>query len=182
MRFTALRIVQNEFTVRVIPFSTDECAAAPTSGPPLFTWREFHTFRNSLLQVLKDYGSVGPMGEMPILEDWEASESAWEVAESDPDFFVVDDMWNQWSRWNRVEAAPWLVTADLLVDVTQMLSAFPEWCVYFALTEGGLTVFHDRILFEGALFSGASSIDDLSRRGESTKSERNRQPDSGDVA
>jgi len=112
---------------------------------------------------------------MPILENWEASESAWKAAERNPDFFIVDDMWNQWSRWNRVEAAPWLVTADLLDDLTQMLPMFPKWCVYFALTEGGLTVFQDRILYEGALFSGASSIDDLSRRCESTNPERKRQ-------
>ena len=160
--------------VRIIPFSVDECPATPTSGPPLFTWREYYSFRNSLLRVLKRHGTVGRMGEMPILDDWEASEAAWPAAEADPQFFVVDDMWNQWSRWNRVEADPWLVTADLLVDVTQMLPMFPEWCVYFALTEGGLTVFQDRILYEGALFSGASSIDDLSNRCDSTKPEANR--------
>ena len=155
--------------VRVIPFNTDECAAAPESGPPLFTWREYYTFRNALLRVLQRYGTVGPMGEMPILEDWEASESAWLAGTEDPDFFVVGDMWNEWSRWNRVEASPWLTTTSLLVDVTRMLQMFPGWCVYFALTEGGLTVFQDRILYEGPLFAGSSSIDDVGSRCESTR-------------
>jgi hypothetical protein len=100
------------------------------SGPPLFTWREYYALRNSLLRVLNEFGSVGPMGEMPLLD-----------------------------------------TTDLLVDVTRMLTMWPEWCVYFALTEGGLTVFHDRIRYEGALFAGASSIDELGRRCESTKRE-----------
>jgi hypothetical protein len=109
------------------------------------------------------------MGEMPILENWEASESAWKMATANPDFFVVDDMWNQWSRWNRVQASPWRVSTALLVGVTQMLPRFPNWCVYFALVEGGLTVFEDRILFEGALFAGSSSIEELSSRCHSTR-------------
>jgi hypothetical protein len=114
------------------------------------------------------------MGEMPILEDWEASESAWQAAQADPDFFVVADMWNEWSRWSRVEASPWLVTANLLVEVTHTLLAFPQWCVYFALTEGGLTVFQDRILHEGPLFEGSSSIDELGTRCQSTRPEPSR--------
>ena len=55
-------------------------------------WRDFYTFRNSLLRVLQGHGTVGPMGEMPIREDWKASESAWQPAEADPEFFVVADM------------------------------------------------------------------------------------------
>jgi hypothetical protein len=108
------------------------------------------------------------MGEMPLLSDWESSEAKWQSETPEPDFFVVDDMWNEWSRWNRVEASPWHVNATLLADLVRMVQDFPGWCVYLALSEGGLTVFGDRILFEGALFAGADSIDDLGTRCETT--------------
>jgi hypothetical protein len=49
-----------------------------------------------------------------------------------------------------------------------MVQDFPGWCVYLALHEGGLTVFGDRILFEGTLFAGADSIDGLGTRCETT--------------
>src|SRR6266540_5394597 len=45
--------------IRVVPFSKDEYPAAPTSGPPLFTWREYYRFRNALLGVLRAYGTSG---------------------------------------------------------------------------------------------------------------------------
>jgi hypothetical protein len=149
---------------RVVPFAKDEYAPADLSGPPLFTWREYYSFRNGLLRVLKPYGTVGPMGETPILNDWEASEEAWRRATSDPDFFVVDDMWSEYNRWNRVEASPSLVTAQLLHDLIAMVQQWPGWCVYIALTLGGLTVLGDRILHEGDLFVGASSIEELGER------------------
>jgi hypothetical protein len=155
--------------IRVLPFSTQECPAAPSSGPPLFTWREYYAFRNALLRVLRAYGTVGPMGEMPLLADWESSEAAWPSETSAPDFFVVDDMWNDRSRWNRVEASPWLVNTALLWDVVLMVQNFPDWCVYLALQEGGLTVFGNRILYEGTLFAGTQSIEDLGTRCQSLK-------------
>jgi len=123
------------------------------------------------MHVLKPYGTIGPMGELPILEDWETSEHAWydEDASSSPDFFVVSDMCNQHDRWNRVEASAGLVGADLLQDVIAMLWAFPKWSVYFALGQGGLTILADRILYEGPLFARARSIEEVSERCTSTK-------------
>jgi hypothetical protein len=154
----------NSASIRVVPFSKEEYTPADRSRGPLFTWREYYSFRNTLLRVLQSYGTVGPMGEMPILDDWESSEDAWPVATTDPDFFVVGDMWNDYDRWNRVEASPWLVTTTLLYDLIMMLQLWPGWCVYLALTQGGLTVLGDRILYEGELFAGASSIEELGQR------------------
>jgi hypothetical protein len=109
------------------------------------------------------------MGELPILEDWESSEEAWEGGSSHPDFFVVSDMWNRWNRWNRVEASPWLIKTKLLSELVLMLEAFPGWCVYLALEKGGLTVFSNRVLYEGELFAGSQSMDDLETRCQSTR-------------
>jgi hypothetical protein len=96
------------------------------------------------------------MGALPILDSWEALEAAWAVTTANPHFFVVDDMWNEWSRWNRVEADPSLVNASLLSKLADMVSAFPGWCVYFALEQGGLTIFENRILYEGFYSAGHS--------------------------
>jgi hypothetical protein len=135
---------------RVVPFAKHEYTPSDYSAPQ-YTWKEFYRFRNALLRVLKPYGTIGPMGELPILEDWETSERAWnnEDASSNPDFFVVSDMYNQHDRWNRVEASASLVSADLLQDVIAMLWAFPKWSVYF--------------------FAGARSIEEVSERCASTK-------------
>src|SRR5271154_266464 len=157
--------MSNRFLVpiRVVPFSEAEFPQAPTSGPDLFTWRDFYGLRNALLRVLSKHGTVGPMGKLPMLETWELSEDAWEVAtDKNPDFFVVDEMWNSWSRWNRVEASPHLVNRDLLTEMIAMLLDWPGWCVYMALGKGSLTVFSNRILYEGDLFQGCETLTDLS--------------------
>jgi hypothetical protein len=156
--------VAHDSSTRVVPFSKDECPASSTSGPPLFSWREYYAFRNALIGVLRFYGTVGPMGEMPILADWESSEAAWKGGTRHPDFFVVADMWNEWNRWNRVEASPYLVNARLLRELVLMVKGFSGWCVYLALEKGGLTLFDDRILYEGEEFARSQSIDDLGIR------------------
>jgi hypothetical protein len=149
---------------RVVPFKKDEHTPADKSGPPLYTWREFYSFRNELLGVLNLYGTTGPMGEIPLLDDWESSERGWKAGSSNPDFFVVSDMYNQYDRWNRVEASPWLVNTKLLHDLVAMVQRWPGWCVYLALVQGGLTVLGDRILHEGDFFAGASSVAELGER------------------
>jgi len=155
--------------IRVIPFTKSECPPTEGSGPPLFTWRDYYTFRNSVLRVLGKYGTVGPSGEMPILETWEESEDAWKAGDKKPDFFVVSDMYNERYRWNKVEASPWLISGNALTDLLAMLLDWPEWCVYLALVEGGLTVFRNRILYEGEIFEGCTSIGDLADRCASKK-------------
>ena len=108
-------------TIGVIPFCKCECPPSPTSGPPLFTWQQYYRFRNSILNVLSKHGSVGPEGQLPILQTWELSDAAWEMGTSSPDFFVISDLYNYWNRWNRVEAEPWLVNADLLRELVALL-------------------------------------------------------------
>jgi len=80
-----------------------------------------------------------------------------------PISFVVADMWNRWDRWVRIEAEATLIKPPLLHDLAITLSPFQEWCVYLALVRGGLTVFGNRILFEGSLFDGCCSVDDVYR-------------------
>ena len=83
------RELQNErnSSIRVLEFSDEEC---PFSNRD-HTWQQFHSFRNQVFDVLASYGTVGPMGKMPILDTYEESEDDWHVSNHKPDFFVVDD-------------------------------------------------------------------------------------------
>jgi hypothetical protein len=157
--------------VRVVQFSKDQYTPADRSGPPLFTWRDYYRFRNDLLSVLERYGSIGRMGATPILENWETSKDAWHGGADNPDFFVVADMWNQYDRWCRVEASPWLVNETLVYDLILMLATWPNWCIYLALTRGALTVLGDSVLYEGELFAGATTVKELGQRCALSKNE-----------
>jgi hypothetical protein len=144
--------------VRVIEFSREEC---PFSNRD-HTWQQFHTFRNGVLDILSSYGSVGPLGKMPILDSYEESQDAWQSSERTSDFFVVDD--DMYGMSVRVEAACALAKPVLLEELAMFLKQCKEWCVYLALSKGGLWVFHDRILFEGPFFAGCCSVEDLYHR------------------
>jgi hypothetical protein len=152
------------------------CAVQPHGVPAVSTfraaslsWREYYSLRNALLMVLNRYGTAGPTGELPILETWELSEDAWKPGAQEPDFFVVSDMYNEWDRWHRIEASPSLVNGDLLSELIALLLSWPDWCLYMALKVGGLTVFRDRILYEGKTFDGSGSIADLAARCEAAE-------------
>jgi len=155
--------------VRVVPFAPNEYTPADKTGPALFTWQQYYSFRNEIVEALRRYGTVGPMGVMPILEEWELADSAWQAGDPKPKFFVVSDMWSDRSRWSRVEADPWAINLEALFDLLAIARRWPDWCVYLALVQGGLMILADRILFEGDLFAGSSSVEDLAQRCALTK-------------
>jgi hypothetical protein len=151
--------------IRVVAFSVEECPKAPTSGPPLFTFEEFHTLRNEILSILSRYGTVGPNGKLCIPDSVEQSTEVWAGnGTHQPDFYVVSDIWNYWSRWLRIEAGLHLIKKPLLFEPAMTLMPFPSWCFCLALKEGGLTVFSNRVLFEVPAFAGCCSVTEIYRR------------------
>jgi hypothetical protein len=144
---------------RVIAFSSEDC---PFDNRRKHTWQEWHSFRNHVLDTLSRYGSVGPMGKMPILDTYEISKDAWESTSKRPDFFVVDD--DMYGNSVRVEANCTLVKPMLLHELLMLLAPLREWSVYMALIKGGLWVFQDRILVEGNFFADCCSLNDLYHR------------------
>ena len=145
-------------SIRVIEFSREECPFSNRNH----TWQQFHMFRNGVLDVLSAYGTVGPSGKMPILDTYEESQDEQHGGHPRPDFFVVDD--DMYGLSVRVEARWTMARPVLLEELVMFLKQCQEWCVYFALVKGGLFLFHDRILFEGAFFAGCSSVDDIYHR------------------
>jgi hypothetical protein len=146
------------FSIRVMEFSRENC---PFSNRD-HTWKQFHTFRNAVMDILSSYGTVGPTGKMPILDSYEESVEEWRGGDKEPDFFVVDD--DMYGLSVRVEASWALAKTALLEELAMFLKQCQEWCVYLALIKGGLFIFHDRILYEGTFFAGCSSVEDLYHR------------------
>jgi hypothetical protein len=146
------------FSILVTEFSRENC---PFSNRD-HTWRQFHTFRNAVLDILSSYGTVGPIGKMPILDTYEESAEKWRGGAENPDFFVVND--DMYGLSVRVEAAWTLAKPVMLEELAMFLKQCKEWCVHLALIKGGLWVFNDRILFEGSFFSGCSCVEDLYHR------------------
>jgi hypothetical protein len=148
-----------ESTALVIPFSKEQC---PFDKNGVHTWQEWHSFRNAVLDILCRYGSVGPMGKLPILDTYEESENEWHFATRKPEFFVVDD--DMYGNSVRVEASSTLVKPPLLDELLILLVPLRDWSVYLALIKGGLWVFRDRVLFEGNFFADCGSVADLYNR------------------
>ena|SRR5271167_3808790 len=160
-------------SIRVVEFSVEECPKAPSSGPPLFTFEQFHILRNETLSILSRYGTVGPNGKLCIRDSVEQSTELWsgDGTARHPDFYVVSDIWNYWSRWIRIESGIHFIKKPLLEELVMTLLPVPSWCLYLALTKGGLTVFSNRILFEGSAFAGCRSINDIYQRCALSKSQ-----------
>lgn len=101
--------------IRVAEFSRGNC---PFSNRE-HSWQQFHKFRNQILDVLASYGTVGPMGKMPILDSYEESENEWKLSNRKPDFFVVDD--DMYGMSVRVEAVHSLTKPVLLEELVMLL-------------------------------------------------------------
>jgi hypothetical protein len=147
-----------ERSVRVIPFSEH----GPFESNRIHTWQEWHSFRNAVLDILSPYGSVGPLGKLPILGTHEESTNEWNVATGKPDFFVMDD--DMYGNSVHVEARSALVKPPLLDELLMLLAPLHGWSVYLALIRGELWVLPDRVLREGNFFADCVSVADLYRR------------------
>ena len=132
----------DDLSVRVIPFSKEQC---PFDKNREHTCQEWHTFRNAVLDILSRYGSIGPLGKLPILDTYEESWNQWHGATNKPDFFVVDD--DMYGNSVRVEASFALVKPPLLDELLVLLTLLRDWSVYLALKKGGLWVFRDMVFF-----------------------------------
>jgi hypothetical protein len=124
---------------------------------------EFHDVRNRLLAVLRPFGTVGPMGEFSLQGDCDFLEDGdprLGPVSHDPDYFVVDDQYNDRDRWHRVESDSSNLKPELLHNLISMLRQTNGWLVYFALGEGGLLVGAQYIGCEGK-FANCVSVEDI---------------------
>ena len=143
----------------VVPFT--ESAAESLHGGYIreVHWIQFHRWRNAVLRVLRQYGTVGPMGERPIGRG--ASGRHWQVESSDPDFYVVDDQWSTGQKWIHVETEVDFLARELLSALAATLHVDKEWAVHLLCDEGNLLVFCHTILVDKPLFQACASLEDI---------------------
>jgi hypothetical protein len=132
--------------------------------PALFGWKEFYDFRNHVVQVLRRFGSAGPCGLADLADTEEEAPTFEKESVKNPDFFVVDDMWNEHDRLSLVESDPKYINAKVIEALAEMASGFPGWRVVLRLGDCGLVVFGDKVIAGGRRFWDCSAVEDLARR------------------
>jgi hypothetical protein len=132
--------------------------------PALFTWREFYNFRNHVIRLLRAFGTAGPMGEVNLSNSEEDELSFSPEIVKNPDFFVVDDMYNEHDKISRVECLPANLDAVIIESLSSMMRMFPGWHVSFGLGDSGMVVTSEAVLIGGRRFWDCESILDVSER------------------
>src|SRR5271163_4199491 len=132
--------------------------------PALFTWKDFYNFRNHVLRVLRRFGSAGPMAEVDLSVDIEDAPSFSAESVNEPDFFVVDDMYNEHDRLSIVECDPRHIRADLINSLNEMTRSFPGWWISFSLGDSGLLATSEAVLLGGRRFWDCRSVQEIGDR------------------
>ena len=120
----------------------------------LVSIEQFHRVRNAVLHVCRQFGTVGPIGEFQPSSVKDGVQEVVEgpVGDTDPDYYVVDDMWNEVDRYIRVEPGGNGTTPHFLRLMAQTLSAYPRWAVGFGFADGYLLVFTEKLMVKGQKF------------------------------
>ena len=143
----------------------DENAPMSTGAgvPHDVTWQDFQSTRNSVLEALRPFGTVGPLGTAQITSDAEGPPRPWPVETADPEFFVVDDMWNDWDRVVTVETEhPQLITLPLMHRLRSVLASDrPDWAVGLAIENGYVLLTATKIQVKGEVFRSCRVAGDI---------------------
>jgi hypothetical protein len=126
-------------------------------------WQDYHSVRNSVLDALRHFGTVGAMGKATITDGDEGAPGPWPVETLEPDFLVVDDMWNNWDRRVSVEVEqPQLVTLPVLHALREMIARdHPDWGVGVATEDGYILVTASEVLVKGSAYDSCETIRDV---------------------
>lgn len=144
-----------------VPFDTSACDGDPRN--PCVTWQQYYGFRNRILQSLRPFGTVGPMGEARITADETGPPEPWPVECHDPDIFVVDDWYNDYSFWAKVETQACNVTLAAVKSLIGVLREMPaDWAIGVSVPKRGyVLLFADRFMVDGPLFESVSDLADV---------------------
>ena len=149
---------------RVTRFHESDRHAGDERGPSV-RWQDYHSARNSALGVLRPFGTVGPMGVARITADEVGPLQPWPVETLHPQFFIVDDMWNDRDRYVKVEVEdPHLISLDVLHALRMMLrQKHPDWEYILAGFRGYVRITPDAFLVRDTELTGCSSVGEVVR-------------------
>lgn len=153
--------------LRIVPYD-DSAGTAEGRGlaPETYSDFAFFEFRNAILAALRPFGTVGPMGASPLDGSPLPLNGPLECAE--PDFYVVDDRWNEEQMLVSVEVPPERLSFEVLQAIVSMLATRPGWVVQFALFRdgdflGGVQILSDCAMVGGDLLQGCTTLSDVAR-------------------
>ena len=123
---------------------------------------EFLRTRNELLQTLRAFGTVGPLGESPLtLHEEFAYPTDWPLECEDPDFFVAEDPWSN-APFHQVEAkSPQLLTMPLVHGLWSWARENSGWCVALAFEGNGIFVMEHGVWAGGKPFLSCTSLKEV---------------------
>jgi hypothetical protein len=144
-----------------VPYDTSACDGDPDN--PNVTWQEYYGFRNRILRALREFGAVGPMGEAIINADEDGPPDPWPVESRNPDFFVVDDWYNNWSYWAKVETEGRHISLAVVESLVAVLRTMPaDWAIGVSIPKNGyILLFADRFMVDGPLFENDTDLADV---------------------
>ena len=132
------------------------------------TYREFIEARNALLDVLRNFGTVGPLAALPIeYVDLPPAEELdhWVMGSADPDYFVVDDWLFDDRRYLRVEVQHNRISVGMLYAIWSMLDReYPLWEVSVLWDDVHLIIDRDAVRASGSRVTGCRTMGDVCRR------------------
>lgn len=156
-----LRTLGSEAVVRF-----DE-SALPGSAelPHDVRWQDYHAARNSALEALRAFGTVGPMGTAPITSADEGPPESWPVETLSPQFFVVDDMWNDWDRVVKIEVEDHRLISLAVLHALRMTlrERHPSWAYVVAGIRGFIRVTADAFMVGASELTGCASVGEVLR-------------------
>ena len=128
---------------------------------PMPMFRQFYDLRNSVLRACRRFGSVGAAGDY----QWDEEEAGPYLAESeivgdsDPEFFVVDEMWNPIDKYIKVEpTSSHLINFGLLSSLVEAVRSYPGWAVGVYLEDCCVLVFAEKLMVKGPRFKNSFTV------------------------
>src|SRR5688572_22772668 len=114
-------------------------------------WQVYHRVRNSVVGCCRKFGTVGAMLEIDITDDEDPGLGEWPVGDGDPDFFVVDDQYNDWDALVYVEIGYEVPFGEWLRALMRTLRRHRGWGVGInshvgALRRAYVIAFADRLM------------------------------------
>lgn len=160
-------ISQDEFLdLPIIHFNTEFLEGDYSSGTdhhshqnvPMPMFRQFYELRNSVLRICRCSGTVGCAGDY----QWDDGEAGPYLAASkivgvdDPEFFVVDELWNSVDRYVRVEPVTSnLINFNLLSSLVEVIRSYPGWAVGIYLEDACVLIFAEKLMVKGSRFKNS---------------------------
>jgi hypothetical protein len=114
--------------------SEDELPGIPSIDIGVVPWQQYFGVRNALLARLREFGTVGPMGDTPIYPGERQPNDGWVVESSRPDYFVVDDQVTERCLHHHVEVqSSAFMTGKALSSLWGHIEEYPRWSVGIAV-------------------------------------------------